>query len=229
MDISNRFSLEDFLAYFFPGITGTLGLYVLLLLTPLRNTLTALPTDIATGVILLIVSFVNGIILSGFAEVVYRRFSRQRGIKDSIPLQEARDEIVEAFKVVFGIPKESTFQWSRVHFYLCRSLVWEFMPNATQMIQRQSGLRQLRMNLLASFVVWFFTGIGWGIWNVANQVVGWGIALIVVSCLLLFVVASVTVDRMRSNEWREVREVLTAFLAGYKTGRFNREKAKAIN
>ena len=35
MDIGNKFSLVDFLAYLFPGIVSTLGLFLLLLLTPL--------------------------------------------------------------------------------------------------------------------------------------------------------------------------------------------------
>jgi hypothetical protein len=56
----------------------------------------------------------------------------------------------------------------------------------------------------------------------------WGISLITGSTILFFAVIAATVDRMRSNDWREVREVLTAFLAGYETGAFeNKEKKKS--
>ena len=79
MDISNRFSLEDFLAYFFPGLTGTLGVYVALLLTPLRGWLLGLSADIVMGILLLFVGYIVGVFLSGFAEPItkfYQRFKR---------------------------------------------------------------------------------------------------------------------------------------------------------
>ena len=46
MNITERFSIEDFLAYFFPGVLGTLGLFLLLLLSPLQELFTHINKDL---------------------------------------------------------------------------------------------------------------------------------------------------------------------------------------
>ena len=99
------------------------------------------------------------------------------------------------------------------------------MPNALSPIQRQSGLRQLRMNLLPSIFIWGGVGIGWGL-KMAYEGNGLGIVLLIAALVFGWIFARLNINRMRSNEWREVREVLTAFLAGYRTGAF-KEKTKS--
>ncbi|HSB01667.1 MAG TPA: hypothetical protein VLE49_13535 [Anaerolineales bacterium] len=232
MDIGNRFSLEDFLAYFFPGVIAASGVYALLLLTPLKSSLALLSADITTGIIFLVLSYIAGILLSGFSEIAFRFYDTRRKAqsqKDAIPLQDdLRRAIIEAYKDIFKISKGVKFEWSKDRFYVCRSLVFETMPSVLPPIQRQSSLRQLRMNLLPSLLIWFGAGLGWGIRELLSNDFLWGITLMVVSAVLFFAVTATTVNRMRSNDWREVREVLTAFLAGYETGAFeNKEKKKS--
>lgn len=111
-------------------------------------------------------------------------------------------------------------QWSSEHFYLCRSLVFEKMQNCSQLIQRQSGLGQLRMKMTFPIVIWFSVGVAWGIHNIANGDRFWGIALIAVSTSFVLHAFFLIVNRMDNNERREVREILTAFLAGHKAGLF---------
>ena len=229
MDISNRFSLEDFLAYLFPGVTGTMGIYLLLLLTPLQTSLTNLPNGFTTGVIFLVLSYIVGILLSGLSEIVFRYYeskSKVKNHKDSIPLRDDLGGAVKAaFQEVFELHRETHLEWCRDYFYMCRSLVVQSMPNALQPIQRQSGLRQLRMNLLPIIFVWSGAGIGWGS-KIAGDGDPFGIVLIVASLVLGWLFTRLTINRMQSNEWREVREVLTAFLVGFQTGAF-KEKGKA--
>jgi hypothetical protein len=67
MDAFNRFSFEDFLAYLFPGAIGTLGLFLLLMPTPLRAILMRLSLDISMGILLLIWSYAFGLILAGLS------------------------------------------------------------------------------------------------------------------------------------------------------------------
>jgi hypothetical protein len=222
MDISKRFSLEDFLAYLFPGITGALG--ILLLLTSLQASPINIPTDFMTGVIFLVLSYIVGILLSGFSEWVSLYVEHKLNMKNykyDIQLCENLKGAVQgAFKDIFKM--ETQLEWCKDYFYLCRSLVIHSMPNALQPIQRQSGLRQLRMNLLPVIVVWGSAGFCWGVKMINDG----GIALIVGSLVLggLFIIT--TIKSMQSNEWREVREVLTAFLVGYQTGAF-KEKIKS--
>jgi hypothetical protein len=67
MDISKQFSFTDFLAYLFPGIVSVLGIYFLLLLSPAENLLGKVPLDITTGILFLVISYVVGVIFSGFS------------------------------------------------------------------------------------------------------------------------------------------------------------------
>ena len=228
MDISSKFSLVDFLAYLFPGFVSTLGLYLLLLPTPLNSSLTSLPLDLLTGILILTISYVIGVILSGFAEIgvsfVVKRSSKI-WIKDTIPVPGFEEEIIAAFNDIFnGINREEKMQWSATHFHLCRSLIIEFMPSLAQSIQRQSSLRQLRMNLLPSVMIWAIVGITWGIILINANVMIWGYSLVIGSIVLSYPIFSTIINRMNRNEERETREVLTAFLAGYKNGLFKQTK-----
>ncbi len=226
MDIGTKFSLEDFLAYLFPGIVGTLGLYVLLLLTPLSSLLTTLPLDLATGVLLLALSYVIGVVLSGLAEIALEP-KRQRmhlgWVRNKILIPGFEQEIISAFWTTFGKSEEGEAEWSSTHFFLCRSLVLEFMPGLAQTIQRQSSLRQLRMNLIPSITIWAIAGVMWGLRLIAS-VPAWGYALAIGSAIAWLLIVGTIVNRMNSNERREVREVLTAFLAGFKKGAFKEKK-----
>lgn len=80
------------------------------------------------------------------------------------------------------------------------------------------------MNMTFPIIIWFTVGITWGIHNIANGVRFWGITLIVVSISLALPTFLMIVNRMDSNERREVREVLTAFLAGHKAGLFGKSE-----
>lgn len=229
MDIGSRFSFVDFFAYLFPGIAGMLGVLALLLLTPLRDTLHLLSADLVTGILLFAVSFVMGVIFSGFSEIAIKWWKPEirSSIKASIQLANFKDDILEAFRGALELNRDDKVQWSSEHFYLCRSLVLEKMQSCAQLIQRQGGLRQLRMNMTFPILIWFATGIAWGIYEIANKELFWGISLLVVSALLLLPTFLILVNRMDSNERREVREVLSAFLVGYKAGMFDkRDKDK---
>lgn len=229
MDIGSRFSFVDFFAYLFPGIAGMLGVLALLLLTPLRDTLHLLSADLVTGILLFAVSFVMGVIFSGFSEIAIKWWKPEirSSIKASIQLANFKDDILEAFRGALELNRDDKVQWSSEHFYLCRSLVLEKMQSCAQLIQRQGGLRQLRMNMTFPILIWFAVGIAWGIYEIANKELFWGISLLVVSALLLLPTFLILVNRMDSNERREVREVLSAFLVGYKAGMFDkRDKDK---
>ncbi|MCP4368794.1 MAG: hypothetical protein GY797_11880 [Deltaproteobacteria bacterium] len=224
MDISSKFSLVDFLAYLFPGFVSTLGLYLLFLLTPLNSLLISVSLDLFTGLLILTLSYVIGVVLSGFAEISVRYIAERQEkvwVKRTIPIPGFQKEIIAAFNDIFReVNSDKETEWSATCFHLCRSLVFEFMPGLAQTIQRQSSLRQLRMNLLPAVTIWAVAGIAWGIYLVNVQVSGWGYGLIVGTLILWVPIVRSISNRMNRNEKRETREVLTAFLAGYKKGLF---------
>ncbi|MBI9050893.1 MAG: hypothetical protein JEZ00_15840 [Anaerolineaceae bacterium] len=224
MDIGNRFSLEDFLAYFFPGVTGALGIYVLIQMTPMQSSLPSLTADFSSGFIFFVLSYIAGILFSSFAELA---FSKIKSHKDEIPLNNKVKEIItKTFRETFKISKDTTINWSKDHFYLCRSVVYERMPSILSLIQRQSSLRQLRINLLPALFIWLLVGIGWGVQSIDQNAIVPGKIIIVMSVLIYIIFSAITINRARSNEQREVREVLTAFGASYKK---NQENDKTKN
>lgn len=223
MDIGNRFSLEDFLAYFFPGVTAALGIYVLINMISTGKSLPSLTADITTGVIFFVLSYILGVILSSLAELI---FSKVSSYKEVIPLnEELKSIIIATFRDTFKVPPATEIKWSRDHFYLCRSVVYERVPGVLPSIQRQSSLRQLRISLVPTLFVWLLVGIEWGIQNLLRGSLLFGSIIIVLSISLFIGIVIMTANRARSNEWREVREVLTAFGAGYKASQ-GKEKTR---
>src|SRR5690349_24842474 len=108
MDISSRFSPLDFFAYLFPGIAGTLGLLVLLALTPLKSTFTILSADLSTGILFLTVSFIMGVVFSGFSEIAFkwREPEARANIKTSIQLTNFHSDVVDALRDVLKLHRE---------------------------------------------------------------------------------------------------------------------------
>src|SRR5215213_1125210 len=208
MDISSRFSPLDFFAYLFPGIAGTLGLLVFLSLTPLKSAFSILSADLGTGILFLTVSFIMGVLFSGFSAIAFkwREPEVRANIKRSIPLTNFHSDVVDALRDVLKLHREEQTEWSTDHFYLCRSLVFEKMQNCAQLIQRQIGLRQLRMNMTFPVIIWFVVGIAWGIHSITNGDLFWGVSLIVISISVVIPTFLMIINRMDSNERREVRE-----------------------
>ena len=222
MDISKKFSLVDFLAYFFPGGLTAIGLGLLLLLTPIFDNLPSFEIDwLAAGILLVILSYSLGVIFSGFAEIIEYRIAVKKTprIKAIIPLQELRNEIIQSMKELLGKTKGSDLDWSVSHYYLCRSYIWKYAPEVAEILVREISIRQLRLNLLHTVTVWALAGIGWGIRLINNQILEWGMVLLTVSILAWYPLCQSLINRMRSNEEREVREVLSAFLVTYKANK----------
>lgn len=235
MELSNKFSLVDFLAYLFPGGLTAIGLVLLLLLTPVFNNLPNFQVDwLAAGILLIIISYSIGVIFSGFAEILEYRIAIKRypRIKATIPFPELKNDIIQAMNELLGKPKENNLEWTVSHYYLCRSFIWKYVPEAKEILVRETSIRQLRLNLLHTVTVWALAGIGWGIKLINDQILGWGIILLVGSMLAWYPLCQTLINRMRSNEAREVREVLSAFLVTFKAKKImdtNKEKIEKVN
>jgi hypothetical protein len=225
MDILNRFSVQDFLAYLFPGVVGALGVFVLLLATPLAATFAAIPADIFTGIILFIWSYCFGLILSGLAAPLVRAIYRLRWFdnpRESLPFPDLKPEFIAAFRVVFNLGAADDFEWQEQHFILCRSLIEETMPNATQRVNFQNGIRRFREKMAPVTLIWWLAGIIWGISSLLNGEAGWGSLLVIAATLLALLILSSLADGIYSNHRREVRDVASAFLAGRAAGKFGK-------
>lgn len=161
MDISKQFSFTDFLAYFFPGTLSVLGIYLLVILTPAQYLFRNISFDITTGISFIVISYVVGVVSSGFSSSIVRQIEKWQQYKDVrkiIPFDDFQDDIVKAFQDVFGKTSESKPKWSRNHYYLCRSLVSEKMPAISLRADRQSNLALFRRNLILPLFIWFATG-----------------------------------------------------------------------
>jgi len=219
MDISKQFSFTDFLAYLFPGIMSIFGIYFLLLLTPAQHLLSKVSLDITTGILFLVISYIMGVIFSGFSRNLVdliEKFTKYEEVRKAIPFDDFRDEIIKAFQDIFEHTPESKSNWSKTHYYLCRSLVFEKMPTTGLRADRQSILALFRRNLVFPIFIWFIAGIAWSISFISNNFFEWGILLIIITILTSFFSITTTIDRLHGGDSRETREVLLGFLAGYK-------------
>ena len=231
MEIISRFSLQDFLAYFFPGISAVLGVYLLLLLTPAKDFFTFTSIDLTLAILLSALAYTAGVILSGISEPIAMLILKARAWEEpraSIPLPELEEDILSALKDVLGIAPESELRWSGTHFYLCRSLVQEAMPNCAQAVFRQVGLGQLRENMLAPILVWCAVGLAWGMRTAVSGSKASGVVVVVGSLVLTLIFLASLTRKMHSSRKRAVREVCTAFLAGYRMQRFAGDKKKEL-
>jgi len=229
MDISKQFSFTDFLAYLFPGIMSVFGIYFLLMLSPAHNLLSKISLDITTGVLFLVISYVIGVIFSGFSSNLVKlieKLQKYKDVRKTIPFDDFRDDVLKAFQDIFGHTAESKSNWSRTHYYLCRSLVSEKMPTIGSRADRQSNFALFRRNLVSPIFVWLITGIAWGISFISSYSLEWGTLLIIATILVSFFSIKTTVDRLHDGESRETREVLLGFLAGYKAKMFASNQGK---
>jgi hypothetical protein len=197
MNITERFSFEDFLAYFFPGVTALSGIYCGIKLIAPQIIIIKLSVNLFESLLFFIVSYILGVILSGISEIIVSQF---KSYKESI-------SSIDSFNKVFPKKAITDSKWTLEHYYLCRSFIYKISPEIIPIIQRQSGLRQLRINLLPIYFIFLIEGIIICTIKLVDQklmLVGAIILLMIIFIVLL----TITVERARSNERREVREVL---------------------
>jgi hypothetical protein len=251
MEVLSLFTIADFLAYLFPGILSLSGLYLLLLLTPLQYYL-KLPEEIGGWLAFLILSYLTGVLIGTVTDALVRerpKTLRRKQNKGNIQIHDdkLKTAVMEAFNDIFlsqkgkNIKKPSKLiaplEWNEYHYYVCRSLVADALPRAAASGLREGAYRQLRMNLIGSIVIWGLAGILWGLMllsqagtiytvNEMSIVIPkeWSISLIIVSVLMPLFLVSNLLTMMDKHERREVREILTTFLAGYRTGVFDRRE-----
>lgn len=253
MEVLSLFTIADFLAYLFPGALSLSGIYAILLLTPIQNVLPP-PKDIGVGgaIVLLFLSYITGVLVATVTDTFFRerpKSLRRKLNKGNIQINDDKlmIEVMEAFNDTMLTKKGATpakrkkvsvpLEWNEYYYYVCRSLVTEAMPRAAASGLREGAYRQLRMNLIGSIVIWGVAGILWGLVlliqvdsiyliNSKNIVIEkeWSISLISLSILLPAYLISKLLTMMDKHERREVREILTTFLSGYKIGIFENLK-----
>jgi hypothetical protein len=231
MDISKQFSLTDFLAYFFPGVFASVGMYLLILLTPAKVLVTMTAPDVTMSFVFLVLSYIIGVIFSGFSNGIAKWIEKVTHYKNphsSLPPAMLTDDILMAFCDIVGVADEKDFVWTKNHFHLCRSIVIEKMPAIAPRISRHSDMALFRRNLVFPLLVWALVGISWGIWSVNNGIFIWGTALIILSLIVSFVTIKVTIQRMHNSKETETRETLMGFLAGCKTGVISKTNKSSI-
>lgn len=185
-EVSFNFSLTDFLAYLFPGTVTLVAIAGFLSLTPFKELLFTIKTDIFTGIILIALAYSIGVIISSLTINYESKFyefilklkrkkndsSNESAASLSRPQPEIFEtEIINAFNNTFkikinnGEPGDKTSgqdvaaKWTSDHFFAARSLVREKIPTCSMAIERQSSLRQMRRNSIIPVLLLGITGI----------------------------------------------------------------------
>lgn len=224
MNIGDKFSFNDFLAYLFPGMANISGIYVLFLLTPFGKNLTLPQGDLVNLVVFVSISYICGILFAGISGSILRfieKIQHFNNPKDFIPFHDFKSEIITAFTEVFGVDKKRATNWSEDHFFVCRAIVTELMPNMAQIVSRQNGLLQLRTNLVFPIILWTIVGVSWGI-QIRVSFPTAGLFLIIFAIISGLILFTSNLNRKHANNIREVRETMASFLSGYGSGKFKK-------
>jgi hypothetical protein len=131
------------------------------------------------------------------------------------------NEIEAALYSLINPKKISNDGWSPSNYYICRSLVIHYMPQAFDVARQQSLLRQIRTNLIPAIIIVLLAILRLIYYFLYFSPSTPGVLVSITIFLILGVLAFELKPAMDRHERREVREVLTAFLGGYKTGVFN--------
>lgn len=227
-DITNQFAFTDFIGYLFPGMIDIAGLFALFFLPPLNMVKPSFDNNLVwlIGILYVVVSYVTGVLISTIANPMARKMAAFFKYKppEGIPIEKLDENVVMAFQDVFGVDKEAAIAWTDSHFMFCRAMVSEYMPTAMKDAQRQEAFTILRRNLLPSIDIWAFVGIMWGGWWIYNGDIYQGISLLFFSLVFFFFISKTTVARMVSSYKRERKYIVSGFVAGYKSGAFDKRQ-----
>ncbi len=211
-ELTDKFSFQDLLGYFFPGLFGMFALYLILKYFDVQQT-SGFSTNVFYSINYFVGCFILGIMFSGLSHPivnVYYKLCKLDNPEKSLPDNITKQELEPIFNNVFGFSIQNK-DWCSDYFYLCRNVVYEKMAITAGVIQRQGGLRLIRQYLLFPILIWtaYFIilitpMIDKNIW----LWLGLLIVIIVITLLLLYNL----LNRMHKNRKREVDYVILAII-----------------
>jgi len=220
-DFIGKFSFQDILAYFLPGVVMSTGLLFLLNQFEVID-YSKLKIDVFSGLIFFLFSFVVGVVSSGLSHPIIKllyKIKKKEKPDKSIPLTYLKEDLKMAFKKEFNLDITDE-NWNEEYFYLCRNTVYEFMPGSSRSAFRQGGLRLLRRYMMFPTLFWAVNGIIYGILNLQNSK-SLSIALILTSLIIGIYMQFNLWDRMYQNRIREIKYTLISFIGMSKTNELN--------
>ncbi|GJM33177.1 MAG: hypothetical protein DHS20C18_21780 [Saprospiraceae bacterium] len=210
-DFFGKFSFQDILGYFLPGIAVTLGFYVFLYqveLFPIPN----IEPDIFTGILFFLISFTVGITLSGVSHPIVKFIywlKKKDKPENSIPLKKSKDKLKQVLSSKLGL--DSIEDWDEEYYIFCNIMVKELLPNSFVFSYRQESLRIMRTYMMFPTLLWTINGITYGIhqWSISPFK---GVFLIVISTLVGGMLLLNIWNRMYKNRQRMVTNILASFI-----------------
>lgn len=211
-EVSDNFSLEDFLAYLFPGWLFLLGVHMAVV------TLFGVYSLVDDGPAWLIIGswivggYFLGVVSSQMSGPIERLLRRTSADTESPASNEYLQNYLDALSVTFA----STFGFimilSRDSFYAIRAYVrLEAPTTVVKAADRQNSLRQIRRNSLIPAVVLILDGCIWALSDVRDHPLR--IIALPLSVLSGFFVLRGMYKGMQHNRKREVRDYCLAFLS----------------
>ncbi len=211
-DFIGKFSFQDLLAYFFPGLVMTVGLLFLLNQVNIID-YSEINIDVFSGLVFFLFSFVIGVVTSGLSNPLINWIYYIKKIEKpdkSIQLTYLKEDLKKAFKKEFDLEVNDE-NWNEEYFYLCRNTVYEYMPGSSSSAFRQGGLRLLRSYMMFPTLFWSLNGVIYGIMNFQNS------CLLSISLILLSLIIGIYMQfnlwkRLYLNRIREIKYTLISFI-----------------
>jgi len=225
-DQLKSFSMNDFLAFLFPGMLLLFCIFLFLLLTPLSTAIQNLSLGIVTSVIFLAFSYILGVLSSraipNIEELIFGGFKKKPDPRSDISLYQFKNDLIKAFKKVFSVENPEEYFRSSTAFYYCRAVLRLKYDRVSYDAEWQNDLYQLRRNSIIPITFLVCDGIAWGINGIQNNQSAWGIALIIISCLIGFFVLFISLPKaMYANRKREARIIFSTFIVAQRLNLLN--------
>lgn len=211
-ELTNKFSFQDLLGYFFPGLFGMFAIHLLLKHFDVQQT-SEVSSNAFYSINYFVGCFILGIIFSGLSHPIvkiYYKLSKLDYPEKKLPDNISKQELEPIFNDVFGFSIQDK-TWCSDYFYLCRNVVYEKMAITAGVIQRQGGLRLIRQYLLFPILIWatYFIFLVTPLKN--KSICLWLGALLLVVIITLLLLNNL-LNRMHKNRKREVDYVLLSII-----------------
>lgn len=218
-EVINKFSFQDLLAYFFPGIAIILGFTVLAEQFDFIK-IEILKFNAMFGLIYLIVGFIAGITFSGISNLIDSLIyilKKKKKPEETWFLNISFKTAVK--KKLNDLGFEVDDLSNKDCFAVCSVFVKELLPNAYAYSFRQEGLRLMRTYMLFPTLLWTLNGVFYGIDLVLISKLN-GIIFVISSIGLGLLIILNLWSRMFKNRRRTVRNILISFISIDKINQF---------
>ncbi len=206
-DISSKFSLMDFLAYFFPGLIFLLSIFTILSTFQIVNDFSL---NWMYGLITISVTFLLGIISSSLLSLfdLSKKWDDVSIALEQDELKKFLPDLKNSFKSYFDMQAE----WHNNDYFMVKAAIREMSAHSADYAERQNSLRQFKRNSVIPTFFMGISGITWGLYKMNSTKDFLYVLFPIFIAIITYISISALKKGMKRNRKLEVREYCLSFI-----------------